>query len=182
MISTVKGALLKTSYMIWSTVEHQHCRLLTSISRKSKTSIGKSRKETTFNKAFYESLGRLNRWMGRNIWSGTQYSRTHCTLSKTLTARDKKRNVASAIYQISKNNCKTFHTGSVILFRVSSKQYGTIGCLYLIVDKGIRYGPVCCDFEELRLQASIKKITSVCCSWTMYRRMSEKRLKHIIFL
>lgn len=35
---------------------------------------------------------------------------------------------------------KLLHENRVILFRVTSKEYGTVGCLYMFIDNGVAYG------------------------------------------
>lgn len=52
-----------------------------------------------------------------------------------------------------------FDAGRVILFRVKSRKYGTLGCLYMLIDDGVAYGYQCGfnDFESVEFKTINKK-------------------------
>ncbi len=147
------------------TVEHQHCRLFDlDIPRKSKTSIMENLgKETRHSiRRSMKALGDLTvEWAETSDQAHNILDELIALYQRHWTARDKKGMFASERFTRFQKKiiAKTFHTGSVILFRVSSKQYGTIGCLYLIVDKGIGYGYQCAfnDFEGVEIAGINKK-------------------------
>ena len=52
-----------------------------------------------------------------------------------------------------------FDTGSLLLCRVKSKEYGTLGCIYMLVDDGVAYGYQIglLDFTDIDLKTINKK-------------------------
>ena len=147
------------------TVESQNCRLFDlEILRKNKTSVMENLgKETRHSiRRSMKALGDITTEWAETPEQALDILNELITLyQKHWTARDKKGMFASERFTRFQKEIisKTFHDGSVIMFRVKSKQYGTIGCLYLIVDKGVGYGYQCAfnDFEGVEITGINRK-------------------------
>lgn len=73
---------------------------------------------------------------------------------------------------------KSFTTNDVILFRVKSKEYGTLGCLYLLVDKKIALGTQLGfkDISDLEFEGIKKKHIKI--GYLVHVLFMEECLKH----